>query len=107
MSEVPLHPSSATSARNFNIRGTGVPHLPENRTPLRPYRRPMTRVLEGGGCFLMGEVFLYPVSLMPPLGLEARGSLGELVGDHRDAPLQRQLGLLRGKGLGSAVYTGT
>ena len=26
MSEVPLHPSSATSASNFNIRATGVPH---------------------------------------------------------------------------------
>ena len=42
----------------------------------------------------MGEVPMYPVSLMPPLDFEPRGLLGELVGDHRDAPLQSQLSLL-------------
>ena len=73
--------------------------LTRKRNPLGPYRRPIARVLRvsyGIGRFFMSEVPLCPVSLMPPRGFEPQGSLGELVGDHRDAPLQRRLGLRRG-----------
>ena len=55
----------------------------------------------------MGEVPLYPMGLVPSLGFERRGSLGKLVGDHRDAPLQSRLGLLRDEGLGCVVCRGT
>ena len=107
MSEVPLHPSSATSASNVNIRRTGVPHLQENATFPGPYRRPMPGVIRsshGVARFLIGEVHLYPVSVMPPLGFEPQGSLGELVGSHRDAPLQSQLSLVRGWGSDCVGY---
>jgi len=38
---------SAPARRSSYFRGTGVPHLQENAPPLRPYRRPMPRVLGG------------------------------------------------------------
>ena len=48
-----------------DYRGTS---LARKRTPVGPYRRPMSRVLvgsKGGGRFLMGEVTLYEVGRLP------------------------------------------
>ena len=64
-----------------------VASLKGKRTPLGPYRRPMTRVLggsSGGGRFLMGEVPLYDkgVSLqlaIPPGAFPKGPRLSEVI----------------------------
>ena len=49
--------------------------LIRKRTPLGPYRSPMTRVLggsQGGGRFLMGEVPLYACSMVGTIDAESQ-----------------------------------
>ena len=112
MSEVPLY-----SPRG----GCGIPlsseysstSLTRKRTPLGPYRRPMSRVLgggQGGGRFLMNEVPLYGTfetvksRFWPWLGpLSVRKSSGPC----QLFPVRSEAAGLRGRSCTHYGYSGT